>query len=77
MTTSRDPRWESLSAAEFRVLELVCKGLTNPEIGERLYLSRRTVQSHLYSIFKKLGVKSRTELALMAMRAGIPADDRP
>jgi DNA-binding NarL/FixJ family response regulator len=53
------------------VVTLVCEGLTNPQIAERLYLSRRTVQSHLYSVFKKLGVRSRTELATLAVRAGI------
>lgn len=64
-------RWDSLSKSERRVVTLVCEGLTNPQIGERLYLSRRTVQSHLYSIFKKLGVKSRTELATLAVKAGV------
>lgn len=66
-----DSRWDSLSKSELRVVELVCEGLTNPQIAEQLYLSRRTVQSHLYSIFKKLGVKSRTELATLAVRAGV------
>lgn len=72
---SRDHRWESLSQAEFRVVALVCEGLTNPEIADRLYLSRRTVQSHLYSIFKKVGARSRTELATMAVRDGIGNPD--
>ncbi len=60
-----------MSDSELRVVGLACEGLTNPQIAERLFLSRRTVQSHLYSIFKKLGVKSRTELATRAVRAGI------
>ena len=60
-----------LSTAERRVLELLCEGLTNPQIADRLYLSRRTVQSHLYNIFKKLGVSSRTELVALAVRSGI------
>lgn len=68
---STDIRWDRLSRSEERIVELVCEGLTNPQIAERLYLSRRTVQSHLYSIFKKLGVKSRTELATLAVRAGL------
>lgn len=70
-----DPRWRSLSAAERRVVELVCEGLTNPQIAERLHLSRRTVQSHLYNVFKKLDVSSRTELATRAVRDGIVDHD--
>lgn len=73
---SRDPRWASLSPAELRVVTMVCEGLTNPQIAARLYLSKRTVQSHLYSIFKKLGVASRTELATLAVRAGMEPLDR-
>lgn len=63
--------WDSLSSAEIRVLEHVCEGLTNPQIGERLFLSRRTVQSHLYSMFRKVGVQSRTELAARAVSDGV------
>ena len=60
-----------LSPAELRVLDLLCEGLTNPEIGERLFISRRTVQSHLYNIFKKFGVRSRTQLVALAVREGL------
>lgn len=69
--STRQLRWDSLSPAELRILELICEGLTNPQIAERLFLSRRTVQSHLYNIFKKLGVTSRTELAALAVRSGL------
>ncbi|HVF11468.1 MAG TPA: LuxR C-terminal-related transcriptional regulator, partial [Actinomycetota bacterium] len=55
--------WQSLTTTEARVAELVAEGLTNPQIGERLFVSKRTVQTHLYNIFAKLGVQSRTELA--------------
>ncbi len=41
---------------------MAAAGLTNREIGERLYLSHRTIGSHLYRIFPKLGVTSRAEL---------------
>ena len=41
---------------------MAADGLTNREIGQRLYLSHRTVGSHLYRIFPKLGVTSRVEL---------------
>lgn len=66
-------RWDSLSSSEKRVIELVCEGLTNPQIGERLYISRRTVQTHLYNVFKKLGVTSRAELAAKATDKGFVA----
>jgi DNA-binding NarL/FixJ family response regulator len=49
-------------------VELVAEGLTNPQIGERLYVSRRTVQTHLAHVFAKLGVSSRTQLATQAAR---------
>ena len=42
---------------------MAAAGLTNREIGERLYLSHRTIGCHLYRIFPKLGITSRTELA--------------
>ncbi|MDT7749734.1 MAG: hypothetical protein QOD96_3396, partial [Pseudonocardiales bacterium] len=47
---------------------LAATGLTNREIGQRLYLSHRTVSTHLHRIFPKLGISSRTDLAL-ALRA--------
>jgi DNA-binding CsgD family transcriptional regulator len=55
--------WASLTAAELRVAELVAQGRTNPQIGEQLFVSRETVKGHVASIFVKLGLSSRTELA--------------
>lgn len=55
--------WASLTPAEMRVAELVAEGLTNPEVGERLFISRRTVQAHLSHIYGKLGISNRAELA--------------
>jgi DNA-binding NarL/FixJ family response regulator len=49
-------------------------GLSNREIGQRLYLSHRTVESHLYRVFPKLGVSSRAQLAgVLSNRIGAPA----
>lgn len=55
--------WASLSPKELEVVELVAEGLSNPVIGERLYISRRTVESHLSHVFTKLGLSNRAQLA--------------
>jgi DNA-binding CsgD family transcriptional regulator len=52
----------TLSAQELQIAKLAAQGLSNKEIGQRLYLSPRTVGSHLYRIFPKLDITSRTEL---------------
>jgi DNA-binding CsgD family transcriptional regulator len=54
---------EVLSPQELQVARLAAQGLSNREIGQRLYLSHRTVGSHLYRIFPKLGITSRAQLA--------------
>ncbi len=68
--------WQSLTPAERRVVDLVVEGLTNPQIGTRLFVSRRTVQTHLAHVFQKLQITSRSELAALAARRaagrGIP-----
>jgi DNA-binding CsgD family transcriptional regulator len=51
------------------VVRLVSQGLTNVEIGRRLFISRRTVETHLSHIFGKLGVSSRVQLAAQATQA--------
>ncbi len=60
--------WNSLTPTEQTVARLVAEGLTNPQIGERLYVSRRTVQTHLAHAFAKLGLVSRTQLAAEVAR---------
>lgn len=64
--------WASLTPTELRVVDLVSEGLSNPAIGERLFISRHTVKTHLTNIYAKLGVSSRSELAAAAAgrRAG-------
>ena len=54
---------DMLSAQELQIARLAGEGLSNREIGERLYLSPRTVGSHLYRIFPKLEITSRAQLA--------------
>jgi DNA-binding CsgD family transcriptional regulator/tetratricopeptide (TPR) repeat protein len=70
--SSREPRrdashgWDSLTATEVRIAALVREGLTNREIGTRLFVSPRTVQTHVSHILQKTGLRSRVEIALLA-----------
>jgi len=61
----------SLTAREIEVLRLLAQDLSNPQIAERLIVSRRTVDAHLRSIYDKLGVKSRDAAIRMARERGI------
>ncbi|GHJ44612.1 LuxR family transcriptional regulator [Catellatospora sp. TT07R-123] len=61
--------WAALTDTEQRVAEHVAAGLSNPEIAAQMFLSRRTVQSHVSSILAKVGLTSRVELAV-AVHAG-------
>jgi DNA-binding CsgD family transcriptional regulator len=54
--------WAQLSPQELQIAQLAAEGFSNREIGEQLYLSHRTVESHLYRLFPKLGVTSRAQL---------------
>ena len=60
--------WHSLTQTERTVTDLVAEGLSNPQIGERMYISRRTVQTHLAHIFAKLDISSRAQLAAEVIR---------
>jgi DNA-binding CsgD family transcriptional regulator len=53
---------DGLTPRELQIAELAARGLSNKEIGQRLYLSHRTVGSHLYRLYPKLGVSSGSEL---------------
>ena len=55
--------WDSLTPMEEKVAAFVGEGLSNPEIAERLVLSRRTVGTHVSHILKKLSVASRADIA--------------
>lgn len=54
-----------LSSSERQVVELVAEGLTNSQIAERLFVSRRTVESHVSAVYRKLGTSNRVEIARM------------
>ena len=60
--------WESLTETELRVSRLVAEGLTNRQIADQLFISRRTVETHTAHVFRKLGVSNRTELAAQVVR---------
>jgi predicted ATPase/class 3 adenylate cyclase/DNA-binding CsgD family transcriptional regulator len=64
--------WASLTPAELDVVRLVAEGLTNKDVATRLFVSPRTVQSHLAHVFAKLGVTTRTQLAQEASRRATP-----
>jgi DNA-binding CsgD family transcriptional regulator len=60
--------WESLSSAERDVVRLVSEGLANKDIGARLFISPRTVQTHLTQVYTKLSLSSRVQLVHEAAR---------
>jgi ATP/maltotriose-dependent transcriptional regulator MalT len=60
-----------LSPQELQIARLAAEGLSNREIGQRLYLSHRTIGSHLYRIFPKLGISSRAQLGSALAAAGV------
>ncbi len=64
------PSFLPLSDREMEVLRLSAKGVSNKGIADTLFLSNRTVQSHLSNIFKKLAVASRTEAVLFGLKRG-------
>jgi len=61
--------WRALTEGEWRVVALAAQGHTNAEIADRLFLSRYTVETHLKHVFAKLGLRSRAELAAVAVSA--------
>ena len=57
-----------LTPQERRILELVAEGLTNRQIGERLFLAEKTVKNYMSTVLAKLGLESRTQAAVLATR---------
>jgi DNA-binding CsgD family transcriptional regulator len=55
---------DELTPQELQIAQMAAAGLSNREIGQRLYLSHRTIESHLYRVFPKLGITSRAELSV-------------
>ena len=68
------PRSDALTPQELQVALMVASGATNREAGSRLFLSAKTIEAHLGRIYRKLGVRSRTELAARVAHEGLGAD---
>jgi DNA-binding CsgD family transcriptional regulator/tetratricopeptide (TPR) repeat protein len=74
---SRPATWSTLTPQEWQIAQLAAAGMTNSEIGEQLLISRRTVGSHLYHLFPKLGVTARSQLANALCAAEPTTRQRP
>jgi DNA-binding CsgD family transcriptional regulator/tetratricopeptide (TPR) repeat protein len=74
VTTSRDQEQHRLSLREEEVARLVAQGLSNAEVAERLFISSRTVGTHLEHIYRRLGLRSRSELRRYVVEES-PASD--
>lgn len=68
---------DALTARERQVLELIAEGLSNRQIGERLFISVKTVSVHVSAVLRKLGVGSRTEAAVLYRDGESPAARQP
>jgi DNA-binding CsgD family transcriptional regulator len=63
-----DRGWDSLTPTELKIVDLVARGMSNPEIAVHLFLSRRTVQTHVSHVLAKLNLHSRIDIAREASR---------
>jgi DNA-binding CsgD family transcriptional regulator len=62
---------ESLTASELRVCQLAAEGLTNAEIAQALFVTRRTIETHLGNAYRKLGVSNRVQALARASGLGL------
>jgi two-component system, NarL family, response regulator LiaR len=69
--SSQEIKENELTGREIEILQLVAMGKTNQEIADQLFLSERTVRTHITNILSKLGLTNRTQAALYALKAGI------
>jgi two-component system response regulator DevR len=66
--SSEDQRLASLTAREREVLELIGQGLTNRQIGEKMFLAEKTVKNYVSGLLAKMGMERRTEAAVFVAR---------
>lgn len=66
-----------LTERELQVLKLIVDGYSNPQISEKLYITRSTAKAHVHSILQKLYVKDRTQAAVQAIKEGITSNVLP
>lgn len=71
-----DQAFSALTPREVEVLRLIGRGLDNTAIADELFLTKRTVQNHTSAIYAKLGMRSRAEAILFAVRHGLAGDPR-
>lgn len=76
ITAEAPDAYESLTARERQVLHLAAEGHNNPEIAARLFISRRTVETHRANLMHKLGVTNQAELVRYAMERGLIGSGR-
>jgi two-component system, NarL family, response regulator DevR len=69
---AQDERLARLSEQERKILDLIAEGLTNRQIGERLFLAEKTVKNYVSNLLSKLGMERRTEAAVFATRLARP-----
>ena len=69
---------DALTASESRIARIAAQGLTNTEIAQSLFISRKTVEKHLANVYRKLRITSRSQLDLAALTASVVVTaDRP
>jgi NarL family two-component system response regulator LiaR len=70
------PHAEDLTERELQVVRLVAQGRTNREIATALWISEKTVKTHVSHVLTKLGLNDRTQLAIHALKSGLAGDDQ-
>jgi two-component system response regulator DevR len=70
-----DERLARLTDREREILDLIAEGMTNRQIGERLFLAEKTVKNYVSNLLSKLGMERRTEAAVFSARLSVKKSD--